>query len=162
MCRSSCGMYVECCCDCYTICRKRIMACWIMDSVGLTSGLLTTFTSVTFRCSLLYTWLKLLRYDNVRITQRTGMKSPAKYNNMEADISKQSYFNQESQHYDHLPLIYLLISLSQTKNMRDDRIWLWSSGLYLQREGLSLYCRDLNDESDKRAAQFYFEFYYRK
>ena len=37
MCHSSCSVNVECCCDCYRICRKKIMACCIMKYVGLTS-----------------------------------------------------------------------------------------------------------------------------
>ena len=36
MCHSSCGMNVECCCDWYRICRKKSMACWMMNYVGLT------------------------------------------------------------------------------------------------------------------------------
>ena len=55
MCHPSCGVYVECCCDYYRICRIKIMVCPIMDFVGLTSDSLTTFTSVTLICCLLYT-----------------------------------------------------------------------------------------------------------
>ena len=53
-CYSSCGVYVKYCCDCYRICLKKIMACWIMDYDGLTFDSLTTFTSVTLICCLLY------------------------------------------------------------------------------------------------------------
>ena len=53
---SSSGLCDECNCDCYRICQKRIMACWIMDAVGLASNTLVTFTSVIIICGILYSY----------------------------------------------------------------------------------------------------------
>ena len=52
---SSCGVNVECCCDCYRIRRKNIIACWIMNYVGLTSDSLTILASLILIRCLLYT-----------------------------------------------------------------------------------------------------------
>ena len=64
MCHSSRDVNVEYCCDCYRICRKKIMACWIMNYGGMTSDSLTTLASLIC-CRLLQTCCSLNQKVNL-------------------------------------------------------------------------------------------------